>query len=397
MSATVACPACQQPTPIGSRPGSAVRCRSCSHIFKPGGMPAPTASSAAQNISTLVGDAFGRSPPVFPTATPFDSVKPPALTTRTSPEVANPSNAPVIIGVIAFLGVMILFCGGVATLIVMSARDRIVASTQKVQDENVRRQPEFNFPKQNLQPKVKLQPMPGEPFDFTPPKIPSPPPPIIPPPTIARPMKPNERQTVQRPSVTSAARLDEIITALEDTTNQRSPVFLLHELQRLPLQAERRADVSVAIEPHLHAADLGTVQAALRAAQVWGTDWNVPALIELIDSPQLGIRWEAICTLPKLSRTPETADLLAAKIGDLANLGPLRDAFKEWGAVGETAILKRLEAGDKQTKNMALMLLTDVGSEAAKPALEKMAASEADFGLKSQAQQALRRIAERPK
>jgi hypothetical protein len=265
-----------------------------------------------------------------------------------------------------------------------------VAKVNEVEEIQRQRQAEMQPkapPAKTSRKKVESQsPKQVKPPDFKPPSFPPPQPT-----TTAEPPKKKSRPS--RPPTTKS--LDELLAELNDSTGSRPVWFALNELQRLPVQENRKVDVAPALNRHLQSADTITANAAAKAAITWGTEQNGDALLPLIDSPHALLRWDAMRALAKVRPTAETAELLLAQAGEVSNGSALRDAMKELGPVGEQTLLDSLAAGDSRAKQALLRLLSDTGSPAAIPVLEKMIQSESDFVTKSQAESALRRIQNR--
>lgn len=365
MSTTIACPFCGHPHQAHRlQPGILNFCERCEQPFTPGDSRVGFGQSLSDN-------PFAR-PPLVPTAGSF------APATKTEPfgggqfgpQVDEPHGSS-FLAIFLVLGLGVAVCAVVGGYVLIKAREKVVVAAKKTELENLRRQQELQR-KGNSRPRVSKPKLPAS--------KPPPPSPIVRPPVMPPPGPP---------------RLDDLLAALEDPMTSRPKWSALRDLERLPVDPERRSDVSVAIEPFINSADQTTAHAAIKAAQVWGTEWNVASLTALLDSPHALCRWDAIRALAKISPTEETADLIAAKIGDFSNLAAIRDALKELGSSGEAALLNQFESGDRLTKQAALNLLGEIGTAESQERLQKLIDAETDIGLKNSAQFALQRMKSR--
>lgn len=369
MSTLIVCPYCgHSPPPNRGRLGVAIHCERCQKVFTP-----PVAS-----------------PPLEPLVQPemvFGS--------RSVPDVDVPSNASAFFAIFLIVGCIVLLCGGIGGYIAINARKRIVAAAQNVEEVNKQRQRELErerkplpkpMPHRPVQKKVPRplpvrSPPPIPPIEFTPP--------VVPPVPLPVPADLPKRQPRAAPAGKS---VDELLAELNDEQSKRPAWLTLQELARLPVQEDRKVDVSSALDRHLRSSDRSTANAAAKAAVVWGTEWNGEALLGLIDSPNAIVRWDAMRALAKIRPTAETAELLLAQAVNGSNNSALRDALKDLGPAGEQAMFDYLGSDDRQLKQAMLQLISEVGGKSASEPLEKMIRTETDLSLKSQAEFTLQRI-----
>jgi hypothetical protein len=374
MSTLIVCPYCgHSPPPNRDRLRVAVHCERCQKVFTP-----PTA-----------------------TAPPEPLVQPEMVFgSRSVPDVDVPSNASAFFAIFLIVGCIVLLCGGIGGYIAINARKRVVAAAQNVEELNQQRQRELereakplpkpkppptrSVQKQVPQPPPVRSPPPIPPIEITPP--------VVPPIPLPVPADPPKRQP--RPSPAGKS-LDDLLADLNDQSNKRPAWVTLQELARLPVQEDRKVDVSSALDQHLRSSDRSTANAAAKAAVVWGTEWNGEALLSLIDSSNALVRWDAMRALAKIRPTAETAELLLAQAVNGSNNSALRDALKDLGPVGERAMFDYLESDDRELKQAMLQLISEVGGKSAVEPLEKMIRTETDIALKSQAEFTLQRIRSR--
>jgi|GEM_PF-4411632 len=386
MSSPIICPYCgHTPPPNRARLGAAVHCERCQKIYAP-----RAAAPPVDGANPFAPQPANSQPKLVPLVQPEM-----VLPNRSGPDVDAPSNASAFLAIFLVVGLFVVLCGGIGGYIAIKARERIVAKVNEVEKIQKQRQAELEARPAVPRP-VRRAP------DFKPPEF-KPPPPVIPPGTENRRATPPPTTTTEppkkkvrppRPPATMRS-LDELVAELNDGPSSRPGWSTLHELARLPVQENRKADVASALNRHLQSADTTTATAAAKAAVVWGTEQNADALLALIDSPHALLRWDAMRALAKVRPTAETAELLLAQAGEASNGSALRDAMKELGPIGEQSMLDCLATDDRRVKQSILQLLGETGTKSAIPALEKIIGSESDFFIKSQTEHALRRIKDR--
>jgi hypothetical protein len=365
----------------------------------------------------------GPTPANAPFGSPYGAAPAKPAWNPPAPEPPSSNHAAIVIGVIAFCGLAVLFCGGLGFLFFMNAKERVVAAAKRAEEQNAvrqlelqremeqeqRRQRELSQRRANAQrsqpnnvnkpvakssgkppsrPPTDSPPFMRPPPDFGPPGFPEAPLPTFDPPT-SRPSR-----TPRRPAASESERLTQILQELKQSSSAR-PWSTLSDLERLPVQQNRREEVAAALEPLLQSSDPSTARGALKAAAKWGTATNVATITSLVDSPDISTRWEAIRLLPKLSPTEATAETLATKLNDFSNIGALRDGFKELGPVGETELLKHIDSDDRMVRQVTNTILADIGGAAARDALRELVKTEKDFVQKAMAEHTLRRIESR--
>ncbi|WP_425614453.1 hypothetical protein NA78x_004321 [Anatilimnocola sp. NA78] len=452
MHGTVTCPACGHRFFSAARGAAPIRCEQCSGSFspqaakanssspqvtvpKPAGPPKPQPIQPAAEqplvMASLVPEPPAAPPqpnagPVIPphilqlqspkpnpiqpnssqpnTSEPKPS--PPPFRPPPQPNLPSPNHTPIIVGCLALLGVFLIFCGGGAFLFFRVGSQAIAKAEREMRraddigpisppppvmrnippprmpDRIPPRMPEFSPPRPPPEiPPVVMPPRPVMPPDFAP----------------SRPMPPRGPISKRPDQLTDSEKLDAILKQLNDTNSGRPAWFALQELNRLPYQEDRRDDVSAALNVCLKSADFGSVRAATEALGKWGTQQNVPTLLEVLESPSsLGNRDVALA-LVKLSPTQATAEALVAKLENFSSQGAIRGALMELGPLAEEPLLARLETSTKRHDRMYIIqLLGEIGGEASRPLLQRIANSQ-DFIAKSAAGDALSKIDARKK
>lgn len=322
-------------------------------------------------------------------------------------DVGAPNTFAAIVFLCLLGGISILSCGGLGYFFATQGSDDVAEAESA---EILPARAPAVRPLRKTEAKIQVPPPLPElpsvpPTHFAPPPFvppaplnPSPPalPPTEPPANLptASPVAPPARPPTAIPQ-TDDEKLTALLAQLNDPQRSK-PLFLpLVELERLPVQENRRAEVARALEPHFRSTDTGTLVQITKLAATWGTDANAESLAALLEHENALVRWNSLRALAKLSPTEATAARLVAKIGEPASGPALRDAFKSLGEVGELALLRQLDESDAATRREAVGLLGDVGTEMSRPVLETMAADDADFGVKARARRALQQLDER--
>jgi hypothetical protein len=301
---------------------------------------------------------------------------------------------------------MLVVCGGLVW-IAMTARSRIIAKAKEIEQIQKQRQLELQ---REMQPPPPVRTEPRKRPDNSPAKTSLAKASPVKTSPSTKPRDPNSRPTTgtsssaaknkerprpPRPTTSSTTSLDDLLAELGDNAPRRPAWATLNAIERLPVQDDRKTEVSAAIDRHLRSDDSATAVAAAKAAKVWGTDWNLEALKKMVGSSHVSPRWEAIRTLAKISPTAETADILAEAAKEFSNIGALRDAMKDLGPVGETALLKQLEKGDRNSQQSLLLVLGECGTRSSLPKLQQWSDRNADPAVKGMARHAIMQIERR--
>jgi hypothetical protein len=309
-------------------------------------------------------------------------------------DIEAPNIAAAVVGMLVLVGALVVICGGLGFYFATGF------GRPELAQENPNRQPPVAQP-------VKAPPQEIEQPTFEPPAAdivpPIPDPPSLPsPPAVDPPVAPRPRPRASSPppladSQTDDEKITTLVQQLRTPQPGRPVTVVLMELNRVPVREERREEVAQALDPHLRSKDIGAVNQAVNVAYTWGSATNAEALTQLLDHQFPPVRWSAMQSLAKVAPTPETADKIAAKIGDQSSGTFLRQALQSLGETGEVAILRRLDGGNARVRHEAIILLADIGTEMSRPVLEWLAESDPDFGNRSRAKFALGRLNDRQK
>jgi HEAT repeat protein len=132
-------------------------------------------------------------------------------------------------------------------------------------------------------------------------------------------------------------------------------------------------EVAEALRPLVHESDPFTRPAALKALTVWGSEEDVPLLIEVMQDPNsVLIHKPAIEALANFKGAQVTA-ALAKQLGNFADRADASAALQRIGPEAEPAVLPYLDNADWGIQLEAMRILAKVGTEQSIPALEKLA------------------------
>ncbi|QDU28505.1 hypothetical protein ETAA8_36060 [Anatilimnocola aggregata] len=432
MSGTVVCPACKHSFPKpGIQPGAVIRCERCFQPFLPKSIQASTPTPEPQQSQLVLTPLAPLQPlqPLSPFAPAPTLLSQPGYREPPQPVVAKSSRAPIILGCLALSLVLLVFCGGTGVLAYRFAGNLIAkvehesgpgrnikVNTIPVPESEARKMAKERMngtgarpadfiapPKQKIPQPENVKPYEGVRPQLAPPPYPQVPefgrPDLMPPSPVRPPFtRPNPAvRPVPRQPQTDSEKLDQILAQLNDPASGRPAWFSLTDLNRLPVMEERRAEVSAVLNQQLRSSDPSSQRAAAEAVRKWGTEDNIPVLLELLNSPGPTSNREVIQALVELSPTKETAAALIAKFDNFSNRSAIQSALVKLGPVAEEPVIARLENAKSIPERMSLIqLLGNIGEEASVELLERMANGN-DFLMKSTAKNSLDRIKARMK
>ena len=177
-----------------------------------------------------------------------------------------------------------------------------------------------------------------------------------------------------------------------------SRVAAAQTLAELPVNEQKRAEASAALEQLFLEKDRNLLLAAVKAAKVWATKDNVPTLIKLVADPGPSRQKEVVTAA--LEALVELKDERAYwPIAQLcSNIFKQEDAKKSLAAIGATAepeVAKHLSDENPKERKEAWTALGIVGIKKNLMAYEAIAKNEKDFQAKRAADMALKAIAAR--
>jgi hypothetical protein len=189
------------------------------------------------------------------------------------------------------------------------------------------------------------------------------------------------------------SRLDAILADLRATDRDWSKCF--QALQNLaimqPVQS-RRDEVAEVLDKFLTEKNYSARSSALRAAQLWGTKRNVPALIGLLrPSESDSVRQRAMEILGRLG-DERSAKAFAELIKNPADRDRASIALRTLGRGAESAVVALVAHDDPEVRAEACKILADIGGPTSAAALKEQLAKETDAGAKTAAKRALEKL-----
>lgn len=153
-----------------------------------------------------------------------------------------------------------------------------------------------------------------------------------------------------------------------------------------------RAAVLRALAPLLDAPNTSHRASAIEATGVWGTEDDVPRLVELSNHEDRRTRWAALQALGRIGGS-QAAAAVADRIAEPFDRGSARRALRQMGGIAEDAVLKLLRHEDKRVRSAALEILADVGTARSLPAVRDLV--DDPFAVGVQARQTVEAIERR--
>lgn len=216
--------------------------------------------------------------------------------------------------------------------------------------------------------------------------------------TTPSPATPAAAAPPPRESAESAkSRLDGYLEVLRATDRDWTRCF--EALQGLavmqPIEA-RRDEVAGVLDTYLAEKSYSARSSALRAAQVWGTKRNVPALMNLLrPSEPDSVRRRAVEVLDRFGD-----ERAARAFAELVKSPGLRDraarALRTIGRGAESAVLPLLAHEDPEVRAEACNVLAEIGGTASAAALKEQLAKETETSVKTAAKKALEKVQKAP-
>jgi HEAT repeat protein len=185
--------------------------------------------------------------------------------------------------------------------------------------------------------------------------------------------------------------VDQQLEQLKRATNFSQKYIVVSALSRMEAIDERRANVTKAVEPLMRDSNSGLRDAAIRTMGVWGTKENVPALLEMLDQLDNGIRR---ATMEALARIPDerSAKALAKLVIDESSRNNAAAALKKMGPVAEAAVITLLASDDHQVRYQACHILAEIGGKKSIAAISKRLKTDKHNWSRTAAEIALRKL-----
>jgi uncharacterized Tic20 family protein len=193
---------------------------------------------------------------------------------------------------------------------------------------------------------------------------------------------------------------DALTAALENlkSVEIRDRIQGCDRLVRLPVDAERRAEVGRALQSLLASGNPELMSAALRALAIWATRDNVTALLRVLEDQDFNAKNPRVNSqvLEILGRLQDNRALPSMSPYLLVprNRAAASKALQAFGPLAEEEALKYLSAENPQVRMEACRILKVIGSAKSVPGL-KAAQQDRNKGVAREAQNALREINKR--
>jgi S1-C subfamily serine protease/HEAT repeat protein len=180
------------------------------------------------------------------------------------------------------------------------------------------------------------------------------------------------------------------VLSSKDATTQNLDKAL-RDLQSLQPIASRRDEVSKLIDPLLRATDQRVRLEALKCMSRWGTDFNVPTLVNFLESNTDRRDRSLVMIYLAFIGTPQAAVALSERLPDKNDRGTAKSQLQRMGPVAEEAIFVHLDSADELTFSAACQVLREVGMQ---KSLEKLAPLRSPQGLRGVEAAATHRVIE---
>ena len=169
--------------------------------------------------------------------------------------------------------------------------------------------------------------------------------------------------------------------------------FALQRLALVPVEEDRREEVTEAVLPLVSDPDPMVRAAAVEALAVWHTPEALPKLIESAADPDWTVRLAAFRALGKLDDA-RAAEAVAARLAVIEDRGAAGRALIEMGPAAEDAVLEYVEHADPAVRTEACRVLGSVGTEKSLPKLTPLSQSD-DPSVRRRAERAVESIRSR--
>jgi len=172
-----------------------------------------------------------------------------------------------------------------------------------------------------------------------------------------------------------------------DYLASNTPVFGLNALADMRPN-DQRARVIAAVLPFLTSTDDSLQADAVKVLGVWGTEQELPAMLDLLDDSDTFVRHDAIDAVARF-KTAAVAEAIADRLPHDALQA--EEALREMGEVAESAVARYLKHPDQFTRSNACEILGDIGTPKCAPELFKLE-HDPSLLVTSAADEALRKI-----
>jgi len=172
----------------------------------------------------------------------------------------------------------------------------------------------------------------------------------------------------------------------------------LKELAGFDLVPDKREQVN---EIFMHYARTGSVfdiQPAVRGLMKWGTEKEVPGLIELLTSENEDLRWPIrtdIMNVLQKYPSEEVYSAVASRLAYWTEEDEASEVLIKFGSPAEEAVCKMLDSKSEEARDAAAEILEEIGTSNSLPALEKARKEEPEHFTKRSMEKAIKAIRDR--
>ncbi len=207
------------------------------------------------------------------------------------------------------------------------------------------------------------------------------------------------RKVLADRGVKAPAILTQVIADLKDPDDNRRNNAADY-LQKIPVDATRKVEVSKALNSLLESNDGRTRDSGLRLMKTWGTKENIPALVARVEDPAFNPQTLGQCSaaMHALADIGDEAGVwpIAKHLTNAFQRGQAEGAIKKFGPVAEKEAVTHLKDAEPVERQRAWLVLGQVATRASAAELEGLAKKETDRNTQIAATNALRLIAARP-
>lgn len=157
---------------------------------------------------------------------------------------------------------------------------------------------------------------------------------------------------------------------------------------------ELREEIAAALTEQLRQSEDGWMRTdIIETLPAWAdADQLFPTFVALIGDTDDRVARDAVKALGRLKDPRAVAPLLS--LADPHRAGEVVDALKQMGAAAEDELLARVDDPDEKVRKIVIKSLGEVGTQKSEATLKKQAGS-SDFFIKTEAEEALRKVRQR--
>lgn len=192
--------------------------------------------------------------------------------------------------------------------------------------------------------------------------------------------------------------LDEHLAVIKGKTKAATvsevglPLVKIAFLDPIP---SRRDEVSALLDPFLQSQDESVRRTALMAVAKWGTQKNVPSLLELLESIDPVDRGASMKALGSIGGNKEAATAVAKRMSDAEHMSTAADALQAMGPIAEVSVWQHVGSSNKLLHSRACQVLGAIGTATSVAKFQPLIKKETDIGHRVPMESALREIQKR--